>query len=227
MSRTSVSQPTSISGSLILLAAMGLGLVGALGAGCQIAPAATVDHGAYMYSNYCSQCHGADGVGKESIGAPSIAGLPQYYVTEQLHKFRSGVRGAYYDDAEGLRMRPMALTLRTDTDVEAVAMFVASMKPMAPAPTLEGGNAETGKSLYATCNACHGPEGAGMEAVGSPPLTVQPDWYLVRQLGKFKSGVRGANAKDAKGGQMRPMAAGLADDQAMKDVVAYIQTLRK
>jgi len=203
-----------------------LGLTGSLGTGCQVAPAATLEHGSADFDNYCSQCHGETASGKESIGAPSIAGLPAWYITEELHKFRNGGRGAHFDDMEGHRMRPMALTLDTETDVQAVAMYVSSLKPAPPAPSVVGGDAGKGKTLFVTCTACHQADGVGSEAVGAPPLLVQPDWYLVRQLGKFKAGIRGANPKDAKGATMRPMAATLTDDQAVKDVVAYIQTLK-
>lgn len=218
-------KPSTTTAGLLLL----LGLVSAPAgvSGCQTAPAATVDHGEYLFSNYCSQCHGAGAVGKDAIAAPSIAGLPDWYILEQLHKYRGGVRGAHFDDLEGMRMRPMSLTLGTEVDLQAVAMYVASLPP-SPAPsTLQGGDPVKGKTLYTTCNACHGPEAVGNVALGSPPLTVQNDWYLVKQLGKFKSGVRGANTRDLRGAQMRPMAATLPDDQAMKDVVAYVQTLRK
>ena len=47
------------------------------------------------------------------------------------------------------------------------------------------------------------------------------------QIKKFKSGVRGAHPKDVTGAQMRPMAMTLADEQAMKNVVAHIATLAK
>lgn len=216
------------SSPLLLLGVFAAALTGAVGTGCQVAPAATVDHGAYLFSNYCAQCHGNAGQGsKEAIGAPSIAGLPKYYVLEQLHKYRSGVRGAHFDDAEGLRMRPMSLTLGTETDVEAVAMYVASLTPAPPPPTIQGGDAAKGKEQFADCVACHGADAMGMEAVGSPPLVYQPDWYIARQIGKFKAGIRGANKKDAKGLTMAPMAGKLEDDQAVKDAVAYIITLRK
>lgn len=194
---------------------------------CASAPAATPERGEMLYGNYCAQCHKAEGGGQESVGAPSIAGLPEWYVYEQLTKFRSGVRGAYYDDIEGLRMRPMSLTLKADEDVRAVAMYVASMRPAPPTVATVHGDAEKGAKSFTTCTACHGADGKGNEAMGAPPLTVQPDWYLVRQLGKFKSGVRGANPKDTRGNTMRPMAATLADEQAMQDVVSHVMTLRK
>jgi len=49
--------------------------------------------------------------------------------------------------------------------------------------------------------------------------------YVVAQLQKFKSGVRGGTAASDSARQMAAMAATLADDQAMYDTAAYIATL--
>src|SRR5436190_1815916 len=95
-----------------------------------------------------------------------------------------------------------------------------------------------GHELYDTCVPCHGRHGAGnqelgapaitgMEAMGAPGLLNQPDWYVVRQLDKFKSGMRGADSTDAQGQQMAAMSSTLEDHQAMLDVIAYIRTLKK
>lgn len=195
--------------------------------GCVPVATASVDYGAGEYTNYCAQCHGPTGSGNAGVGAPAIAGLPDWYVVEQVNKFRTSLRGAHFDDIEGLRMRPMAMTLHSDVEIQAVAMYVATMTPVRSPLTLSGGDPEKGKTLFVTCTACHGPEAAGNQTLGAPPLVLQNDWYLARQIGKFKSGVRGANPADVRGGQMRPMAAMLTDDQAVTDVVAYIQTLRK
>ena len=53
------------------------------------------------------------------------------------------------------------------------------------------------------------------------------DWYLARQLSNFKSGVRGSHPQDFHGGQMVFMARTLADEQAINDLVAYINTLER
>ena len=84
---------------------------------------------------------------------------------------------------------------------------------------------EAGKASYILCQACHGPNGQGMESMNAPNLTLQQDWYVVRQLMNFKSGVRGAGAGDTFGAQMVPMAATVADEQAAKNLAAYIATL--
>ena len=173
----------------------------------------------------CAQCHEHNAGGNPETLAPAIGGLPAWFVTGQLQKFRSGGRGTHFDDISGMRMRPMSMWLRDDQDVANVAAYVASLPRVNPAPTLAGGNAETGKQKYLVCMSCHGPNGEGNQALNAPPLVGGSDWYQLTALQKFKAGVRGTNPKDTTGMLMRPMSMTLADDQAMKDVIAYIATL--
>lgn len=87
------------------------------------------------------------------------------------------------------------------------------------------GDPAKGKTIYATCIACHGQNGEGLQATNSPRLAGLHDWYLVSQLTKFRSGLRGANSEDIYGSQMTVFAKTLANEQAILDVVAYIGTL--
>ena len=64
---------------------------------------------------------------------------------------------------------------------------------------LAAGDAAAGKTLYATCAACHGQQAEGTEALHAPKLAGQEEWYLVRQLQNFKAGIRGADKKDTYG----------------------------
>ena len=157
--------------------------------------------------------------------APAIAGLDGWYVELQLDNFRHGFRGMNPDDVGGLRMYPMSLAIRSEEDVASLAAYVSSLPPTDSVPQLEGGDAVRGKQLYVTCQACHGPDGTGIQALGGPSLVVSSDWYLLQALEKFKAGIRGTNPGDVAGMRMRPMSMTLPDDQAMKDVVAYIMTL--
>lgn len=174
----------------------------------------------------CVQCHGANGQGRHEFNAPSIAGLPKWYVEAQLKKFRTGARGTHFNDSTGMQMRPMALSFHTAGDLKAVAEYVAGLPRPRTTPVLEGGEATRGKTYYAPCTACHGPDGAGNEQLKAPPLKLASDWYLLAQLKKFREGVRGGNPLDIEGATMRPMASTLVDEQAMKDVVAHITTLQ-
>lgn len=190
-----------------------------------VAPALAENARGRQLFTLCAQCHGADGGGNRDALAPDIAGLPQWFVEGQLDKFRVGGRGTHFDDIGGMRMRPMSMWIPSEEDVEAVSAYVASLPVVAPEPQLEGGDPQRGKALYTPCVACHGPEGAGNQELNAPPINHASDWYLLTSLKNFKQGVRGTNPKDTTGMLMRPMSMTLADEQAMKDVIAYIMSL--
>jgi cytochrome c oxidase subunit II len=107
----------------------------------------------------------------------------------------------------------------------AFKAWQSSYPTFAQSRTQAGGDAAAGKPLYAVCTACHGAEGEGNPALNAPKLSGQGDWYLRRQLKNFKIGARGTHDKDVFGKMMAPMAATLADDAAINNVVAYIKTL--
>lgn len=174
----------------------------------------------------CTSCHGVDGSGNQSIGAPAIGGMPKWYVESQLLKFRSAQRGGHFEDVTGMKMRPMSLALDGEKDVSIVATYVSNLGRQRHPPTLEG-DVDRGKVLLATCTACHGQAGEGNKAMRAPPLARQDDWYMLTQLQKFKSGARGTNPADASGATMRPMAVALKDEQAMRDVIAAIRHLEE
>ena len=172
----------------------------------------------------CVACHGANGEGNAALNAPRLAGLPSWYVVRQLEHFKGGVRGKAAGDIYGAQMAPMAMTLADQAAMENVAAYIETLSAPAPAPTIQG-DAAAGKALYGVCAACHGQKAEGNQALNAPALAGQDDWYLVRQLEGFKAGHRGRNPQDTFGAQMAPMAATLADEKAIKDVVAYIGTL--
>jgi len=187
------------------------------------AAAEDLARGEVLYA-LCQQCHGATGAGREMALAPSIGGQPQWFVEAQLVKFQNGARGTHFDDIEGMRMRPMSMWLGGEEDVKNVAAYVAAMPVPAVEQTVEG-DPEAGKVKYTPCIACHGLNGEGNQGLNAPPLAGMSDWYQVRALEKFKAGIRGTNPLDTTGMLMRPMSMTLADDKAIHDVVAYINTL--
>jgi cytochrome c553 len=186
-------------------------------------PPVGMERGAELYET-CQPCHGNSAVGNPEIAAPAIAGLPQWYIEDQLRGFQTGFRGDHASDLPGLRMRPMALSLTREGDIESVAQYVASLDPAYPASTLHG-NAGAGAASYAVCVACHGADGRGIQDLHAPPIVQLDDWYLFNQLRNFRLGARGAHPADTWGATMRVNSLALTD-QAMQDVIAYVQTLR-
>jgi cytochrome c oxidase subunit II len=78
-----------------------------------------------------------------------------------------------------------------------------------------------GQTSYALCSSCHGAQGEGNPLLNAPKLAGQAGWYLTRQLEDFKHGLRD---KEEFGKQMDAFALTL-DDNAMRNVVAYIASL--
>jgi cytochrome c oxidase subunit 2 len=116
--------------------------------------------------------------------------------------------------------------VRDPTARENVLAYIATLPSNPPPVTVSGGNAERGRALYNTCASCHGPNGEGRWATNAPRLAGMSDWYLERQLQYFKEGVRGGHPDDIYGDQMNLVASVLVGENAIKDVIAYINTLR-
>jgi cytochrome c553 len=200
-------------------------LIGGLSlSGCRFGETDAASRGREVFET-CVPCHNSDGSGNPAVGAPNIAGMRAWYVEEQIEKFRAGIRGAHFNDIEGMRMRPMAQSLDSDDDVKAVARYVETLPPVWHASSLPG-DPQAGQALFATCSACHGDNGAGNQDLKAPRIAGTDDWYLATELRKFRSGVRGANPKDMEGRLMRPMARGLPNEDAIRNVVAYVETLK-
>ncbi len=145
-------------------------------------------------------------------------------MTRQLKNFRAGIRGAHPDDTFGAQMRPMAMVLTGDQDIEDVVAYITSLDLPNPPPTVDG-DIELGKQAYETCIPCHGEFGQGAQALDAPRLSKQHDWYIVRQLENFRAGIRGTHQSDIYGAQMRIMSQMLESDERVRAVAAYIATL--
>ena len=172
----------------------------------------------------CSACHGARGEGNELLNAPSLAGQQSWYLKRQLKNFQLGLRGSDASDTFGAQMAPMAATLVDDAAINNMVAYITSLPEAKPAATISGDVAR-GEEIFITCSSCHGPQGQGIWALNAPRLQGINDWYLERQLKNYKSGVRGAHPQDLYGKQMTLISGVLRSDQAIKDLVAYINTL--
>ena len=179
----------------------------------------------YIYG-HCAECHGNDALGNRKVSAPKIAGLEEWYIINQLTKFRTGLRGANSSDETGKTMAPLSRMLR---DEQAIAHLAAHLSRLKGEPTheLRGGHPRRGREAYlVSCLPCHGDEAQGNPALKSPRLTGMNDWYIYSQLVKFSSGARGSHPDDFEGSQMQAIAQSLPNRQTMKDITTYIRTLK-
>lgn len=189
----------------------------------QAVAAGNADIGRAQYA-VCAACHGQQGEGIEALNGPKLSGQSEWYLRNQIHAYKNGLRGTNENDIYGRQMAPMAMTLANDAALNNVISYIQTL-PDTPAPETIGGNAAAGAKTYEICAYCHGAKGEGIYAMNAPRLTGMTDWYLKRQLSNFRDGVRGAHLQDYYGMQMGFMAQVFRDEQKINDVIAYIHSL--
>ena len=92
--------------------------------------------------------------------APRISGQHSWYIARQLKNFKNNVRGTHFNDITGMQMRPIAMTLGTDQDIDDVVAYVGSLNGRGKHSGVKG-DIKKGKSAYAVCVTCHGANGQG------------------------------------------------------------------
>jgi cytochrome c oxidase subunit 2 len=173
---------------------------------------------------YCTTCHGVELQGNHSVDAPRLNGMEGWYLKSQMLAFKREHRGTHTEDLIGMEMQPQAAAL-SEAQIDAVVAFVTAVPVRTSAIEHRvTGDTERGRALYASCSACHGPDGRGSKVLGAPRIAGQSDWYLVRQLEKYASGARGFHAADTAGQQMRAATSVLTGEADFADVVAYINS---
>lgn len=181
---------------------------------------------AVLYQNVCASCHGSKGEGRQELKAPSIAGLPDWYVRAQLENFRHDRRGTHPQDSEGQLMRAVSKVLTAD-QAKAVAVHIASLLRHTPATTIQADTTE-GRVLYEErCMECHRYNAEGELFFGSPPLIGLQDWYLASQIKKYQTGIRGVHPQDMNGQKMVFSSSFVESEEVLHSLVAYLIELQK
>jgi len=164
----------------------------------------------------CMVCHST----REMQRGPILDGLPSWYVMHQLSKFKQRIRGAKEQNKSEFLMHSVVKQYDKPIIWKELATHIESL----PAPDhlkLIRGDPEKGKVLFAVCSSCHGAQGQGNQSLKAPPLNVQEDWYLMEQLRKYQTGMRGYDPRDIEGRLMQSIVR-LYSVQDLKDIVAFI-----
>ncbi|MDY6891627.1 MAG: c-type cytochrome [Pseudomonadota bacterium] len=166
----------------------------------------------------CAACHGADG--NSAVGTfPKLAGQGEKYLLKQLRDIKSGAR-------INPQMTGMLDNLN-DQDLADIAAYFASQKVQlgqAAADQVELGQkiwrAGVAAKGVPACNACHGPNGQGIESAAFPSLSGQHAQYVESTLNKFASGERNNDP-----GNMMGAISGRLSAAEMKAVSQFVQGL--
>ena len=130
----------------------------------------------------CFLCHGAEGESASEV-FPRLAGQNAEYIAKQLENFKNGKR-------KSSAMANMVTDLSPE-DMAALGQFYAS-RPAHKEAAKDTQLAAVGQYIYhqgnkysgvPACASCHGPEGAGSNAL--PRLAGQHAAYLDNQLKQF------------------------------------------
>jgi cytochrome c553 len=181
------------------------------------------DRGKALTSS-CISCHGNDFTGMVSERSPSLPQLSDWYMQSQMQKFKHNVRGYDVTDSDGTVMKALMQNYSHQQMADMVA-YIRTFKPKEQAISL-GGDPVKGKTHYQTCIACHQVDGKGNKLLNSPSLLGHSDLYIYNQLIKFRNGHRGNGSGDKPGKIMQMSSKILPDDQAIKDLAAYLTTLK-
>jgi len=177
-----------------------------------------------LFTGACAPCHGGSGAGYASEFSPKISGQEDWYLSRQLANFRNDLRGAH-DSERWAKQMNFHIKDFAPAQLDSFVAYIGTLQDTPAEVTIEG-DTTRGQQLYAqTCSLCHGENGMGNPALNSPRLAGMSDWYMVTQLQKFRTGLRGDHPEDIFGLQMVPFAMALPDEQALLDVVAYINLL--
>ncbi len=106
----------------------------------------------------------------------------------------------------------------------AVVRFEEVLDSAEIAEALMPADAERGRAYYSSCVACHGTNGEGNYSMHGSNLTVLDGEYLLRQMRNYRNYARGG-VTDFYGWQMNGRAIAMPSDRALRDLVAFIDTL--
>ncbi len=172
--------------------------------------------GKVLFGDNCAACHGTNGAGtvdKQGLFAPILVDNDWLYGGKIDDIYTSIVGGR-----QGV-MTPHKGVL-TDQQIDDVAKYVKALSEG------KGASEPAGKAVFASsdCTACHGPDGKGMQAMGSANLTDQI-WRFDGSLEGIKRTIAyGVNAgPDARVAVMPSFqAAGKLSDTEMKKLAVYV-----
>lgn len=114
---------------------------------------------ANIFGNRCAQCHGSDGRG--APGFPNLTDEAWLWGGDE-----SAVLASVQNGRSGM-MPPMGDSLGGEQGVAQMVEYVRSLSGL----DHDAAMAEAAAPMWPACGACHGMDGTGMTALGSPNLT--------------------------------------------------------
>lgn len=185
----------------------------------------------------CAGCHGEFGQGGKDGEYPRIAGQPMAYIVKQMHLFRD----RKLDNMAMLEyVNPRDFPEEDVYDVSAYIARIELLTQLPPIdeskefdplerlqlakrvlniPRTEEGDPEKGRVTYnKECRSCHGTDGWGRPDRDVPMLAGQHTKFLLRQIDKYRQGIRLHDESDPE------ELLTLFTDAELMDILAFLAT---
>jgi len=186
----------------------------------------------------CAGCHGEFGQGGKDGEYPRIAGQPMAFIVKQMHLFRE----RKLDNMAMLEyVNPRDFP---EEDIYDVSAYLAQLELLTQLPPIdesqpfdplarlhmarrvlniprtESGDPAKGRTLYnKECRSCHGTDGWGRHDREVPMIAGQHTKYLLRQVDKYRKGIRVHDESDPV-----ELLTQFTDDDLM-DILAFLATV--
>jgi cytochrome c553 len=178
----------------------------------------------------CQGCHGEKALGNDSMGAPRLANIGQYYITKQLGDFANDRRTP---EGAGAAMNGFAKALNEQDRLDLAGYLdtleyteeLSDLKALA-ADGVKVGKPDLGRIIVSkgikgkvpACQDCHGFNG---RASKFPAINQQKYVYLYNQLNNWRSDSRANDPMIGKTGIMRGIAKKLSDED-IENIAAFL-----
>ena len=84
------------------------------------------ERGAKLYEWHCIQCHRYNASGEKVFGSPPLTGLQDWYMLEQLKRFKDQRRGVDADDS-GYKMHQVVQRIEDEQSLIDILAYVATL----------------------------------------------------------------------------------------------------
>jgi cytochrome c oxidase cbb3-type subunit III len=171
--------------------------------------------GERLFLTYCAQCHGSDAGGGK--GFPNLRDSDWLYGGDP-----ETIKASITNGRNGV-MPPMGGAVGGEDGVKDVAHYVLSLSGR----THDELRAARGKGKFSTiCAACHGPDGKGNQALGSPNLTDDIWLYGGSESTLMETITKGRRTNTVAGGvSAMPAHRNVLDEAKIHVLSAYVYGL--
>ena len=94
---------------------------------------ADIENGMILFQERCMECHRYNASGEMAFGSPPLTGRQDWYLTDQIRKFKTGKRGTAKSDVNGAKMVISSSFISDEQTLKDVIAYVMTLNAAAAA----------------------------------------------------------------------------------------------